>query len=62
MLERVTNVDDPNSDPQARGDPFCTLFVSRLSYETTELDLEGEFGKFGPIERVLPSTNTSNMA
>ncbi|OJJ61815.1 hypothetical protein ASPSYDRAFT_54780 [Aspergillus sydowii CBS 593.65] len=43
---------DPNNDAQARGDPFKTLFVSRLSYEVTEQDLEREFGRFGPIERI----------
>ncbi|KAL4953994.1 U1 small nuclear ribonucleoprotein of 70kDa MW N terminal-domain-containing protein [Aspergillus filifer] len=43
---------DPNEDAQARGDPFKTLFVSRLSYEVTEQDLEREFGRFGPIERI----------
>jgi U1 small nuclear ribonucleoprotein 70kDa len=48
----VANVDDPPNDPQARGDPYCTLFVSRLAYETTENDLEKEFSKFGPIERI----------
>jgi U1 small nuclear ribonucleoprotein len=26
--------------------------VARLSYEATEQDLESEFGRFGPIERV----------
>jgi RNA recognition motif-containing protein len=46
-------LDDPASDPQVRGDPFCTLFVSRLSYETTEHDLEKAFSTYGPIERVL---------
>ena len=45
-------LDGPTKDPQARGDPYCTLFVSRLSYETTEHDLEKEFSRFGPIERV----------
>lgn len=35
-----------------RGDAFKTLFVARLSYDTTEKDLEREFGRFGPIERV----------
>ena len=45
-------LDDPNSDQQARGDPYCTLFVSRLSYDATEHDLEKEFNRFGPIERV----------
>lgn len=39
-------------DPQVRGDAFKTLFVARLSYDTTEKDLEREFGRFGPIERV----------
>lgn len=46
------NPDDPSSDPQARGDPFRTLFVARLSYDVKESDLEREFGRFGPIERV----------
>ncbi|BAE63060.1 U1 small nuclear ribonucleo protein 70 kDa [Aspergillus flavus] len=43
---------DPSNDPQARGDPFKTLFVSRLSYDVKESDLEREFGRFGPIERI----------
>lgn len=41
----------PYEDPQIRGDAFKTLFVSRLSYEVKENDLEREFGRFGPIER-----------
>lgn len=44
---------DPNKDPQARGDPFRTLFVARLSYDVKESDLEREFGRFGPVERVI---------
>ncbi|RMJ28600.1 hypothetical protein PHISP_00560 [Aspergillus sp. HF37] len=43
---------DPSSDPQARGDPFKTLFVARLSYEVKESDLEREFSRYGPIERI----------
>ncbi|CAL5870843.1 uncharacterized protein PFLUO_LOCUS5084 [Penicillium psychrofluorescens] len=42
----------PDKDSQARGDPFRTLFVARLSYEIKESDLEREFGRFGPIERI----------
>lgn len=42
----------PEDDAQARGDPYRTLFVARLSYEAKEQDLEREFGRFGPIERV----------
>lgn len=43
---------EPGDDPSVRGDAFKTLFVARLSYDTTEKDLEREFGRFGPIERV----------
>lgn len=43
---------DPSADAQARGDPFKTLFVARLSYDVKESDLEREFGRFGPIERI----------
>ncbi|KAI0598566.1 U1 small nuclear ribonucleoprotein of 70kDa MW N terminal-domain-containing protein [Biscogniauxia sp. FL1348] len=42
----------PNEDPNIRGDPFKTLIVARLSYEANEHDLEKEFGRFGPIERI----------
>ena len=45
-------VDTPEHDPQVRGDPFKTLFLSRLNYSVKESDLEREFGRFGPIERV----------
>ncbi|UKZ77328.1 hypothetical protein TrVFT333_005048 [Trichoderma virens FT-333] len=42
----------PNEDPNIRGDAFKTLIVARLSYEADERDLEREFGRFGPIERI----------
>lgn len=42
----------PENDPQIRGDAIKTLFVGRLAYEAKESDLEREFGRFGPIERV----------
>lgn len=43
----------PSDDSQIKGDAFKTLFISRLSYDTETKDLEREFGRFGPIERVL---------
>lgn len=49
--------DKPSEDSSARGDPYKTLFVSRLSYETEVKDLEREFGRFGPIERVCSSSS-----
>ncbi|PTB58859.1 hypothetical protein M431DRAFT_288463 [Trichoderma harzianum CBS 226.95] len=42
----------PNEDPNIRGDAFKTLIVARLSYDADERDLEREFGRFGPIERI----------
>jgi U1 small nuclear ribonucleoprotein 70kDa len=43
---------DPSTDSQIRGDAFKTLFVGRLGYGVREEDLEREFARFGPIERV----------
>ncbi|KAL6248279.1 hypothetical protein RBB50_004534 [Rhinocladiella similis] len=42
----------PSEDPKIKGDAEKTLFVSRLSYDVKESDLEREFGRFGPIERI----------
>lgn len=50
VLTRET--DQPDQDPNIRGDAFKTLIVARLSYDANESDLEREFGRFGPIERV----------
>ena len=44
--------DQPNNDPKIKGDPFKTLYVGRLDFGATEQDLEREFGRFGPIEKV----------
>ena len=41
----------PSKDPNIRGDAFKTLFVGRLSYNTTVNELEREFLRYGPIER-----------
>ncbi|KAL2048148.1 hypothetical protein N7G274_000059 [Stereocaulon virgatum] len=48
-----------DEDPNIRGDAFKTLFVARLSFDTTEKDLEREFGRFGPIERIRIVTDTA---
>jgi U1 small nuclear ribonucleoprotein len=44
--------DKPSDDPKVQGDAFKTLFVSRLAYGVTSDDLEREFGRYGPIERI----------
>ncbi|KNA17060.1 hypothetical protein SOVF_083570 [Spinacia oleracea] len=43
---------DPQSDANATEDPYKTLFVARLSYETSESRLKREFETYGPIKRV----------
>ncbi|XP_074309082.1 U1 small nuclear ribonucleoprotein 70 kDa [Silene latifolia] len=43
---------DPQNDPNATGDPYKTLFVARLNFETSESRLTREFETYGPIKRV----------
>ncbi|RDX67125.1 U1 small nuclear ribonucleoprotein 70 kDa, partial [Mucuna pruriens] len=52
------NVDDPHNDPNISGDPYKTLFVARLSYETTESRIKREFESYGAIKRVRLVTDT----
>ena len=59
---RIANIRliiEADDDPNVRGDAFKTLFVARLSYDTTEKDLEREFGRFGPIERIRIVTDSA---
>ncbi|EDR08757.1 uncharacterized protein LACBIDRAFT_319933 [Laccaria bicolor S238N-H82] len=42
----------PADDPEAVGDPYKTLFISRLHKTATETDLRREFEGYGTIERV----------
>ncbi|CAL5326363.1 unnamed protein product [Camellia sinensis] len=43
---------DPTNDPNISGDPYKTLFVARLNYETSESKIKREFEAYGPIKRV----------
>lgn len=44
---------DPNAeDPRKTQDAYKTLFVGRISYETTEQQLRHEFEQYGPIKSV----------
>ncbi|KAG5646102.1 hypothetical protein DXG03_004341 [Asterophora parasitica] len=42
----------PADDAEAVGDPYKTLFISRLHKAATESDLRREFESYGTIERV----------
>ncbi|XVF62017.1 hypothetical protein PTKIN_Ptkin08bG0182800 [Pterospermum kingtungense] len=50
---------DPNSDPNISGDPYKTLFVARLNYETSESRIKREFESYGPIKQVRLVTDKS---
>ncbi|KAK7340958.1 hypothetical protein VNO77_21677 [Canavalia gladiata] len=41
---------DPFGDPKATGDPYCTLFVGRLSHLTSEDTLRKVMSKYGRVK------------
>jgi len=43
---------DPDKDRRIKGDPYKTLFVGRLSWNTSEETLRKEFSKFGRLTHV----------
>lgn len=47
-----TPTDNPQDDEQVVGDPYKTLFVSRIPKEITESELRREFDIYGPLERL----------
>lgn len=53
---------DPATDPHVEGDAFKTLFVARLSADTTERTLQKEFEEYGPIKRVRLVTDAEGKS
>ncbi|XP_072946947.1 U1 small nuclear ribonucleoprotein 70 kDa [Epargyreus clarus] len=43
---------DPTANPRATVDPFKTLFVARINYDTSESKLRREFEGYGPIKKI----------
>uniref|UniRef100_A0A6M2ET14 RRM domain-containing protein n=1 Tax=Populus davidiana TaxID=266767 RepID=A0A6M2ET14_9ROSI len=43
---------DPFGDPKAIGDPYCTIFVGRLSHLTTEDTLRKAMRKYGKVKNL----------
>ncbi|GMT19011.1 hypothetical protein PFISCL1PPCAC_10308, partial [Pristionchus fissidentatus] len=43
---------NPAENPRATKDPYKTLFVARINYETSESKLKREFEQFGKIEKL----------
>lgn len=45
-------IGDPNTNEEATNDPFKTVFVGRLSFETSETKLRREFEASGKVKQV----------
>ncbi|CAM9203335.1 unnamed protein product [Ectocarpus sp. 4 AP-2014] len=43
---------NPKDDPKAKGDAYKTLFIAKISYDTTEKKLRREFEQFGRIQSI----------
>ncbi|CAH0494014.1 unnamed protein product [Peronospora farinosa] len=54
---------DARKDPQIQGDPYATLFVGRLHFDTTEETLRKFFNDYGAIRRLrLVRDNETNKS
>ncbi|XP_070496027.1 U1 small nuclear ribonucleoprotein 70 kDa isoform X1 [Chironomus tepperi] len=61
-LEREIALWDPNSIENTTEDPFKTLFVARINYDTSESKLRREFEVYGPIKKIILIHNENNRA
>lgn len=52
-LEREIAIWDPNTIEDTTTDPFKTLFVARINYDTSESKLRREFEVYGPIKKII---------
>lgn len=51
---------NPHEDSKAESDPFRTLFVARINYDTSQSKLKREFEEFGRIRHIRLVENTEN--
>lgn len=52
QLEQDLALWDPTNDPKLRSDPFKTLFIARINFDTSESKLRREFEDYGPIRSI----------
>ncbi|KAG0579354.1 hypothetical protein KC19_4G092900 [Ceratodon purpureus] len=52
LLGSATGLYDPLGDPKAEGDPYCSLFVGRLSAQTDEKSLREAMSKYGRVKNL----------
>ena len=51
-ISELRNEYDPRADPNAGStDPLKTVFVARISYDTSEKKLKREFEQYGPVKK-----------
>ncbi|XP_023236733.1 U1 small nuclear ribonucleoprotein 70 kDa-like isoform X1 [Centruroides sculpturatus] len=51
-LEQDIALWDPHNNTSGTSDPYKTLFVARINYDTSESKLRREFEVFGPIKKI----------
>jgi len=51
-LEQEIALWNPQTNEKATGDPYKTLFVARINYDTSESKLRREFEIYGPIKKI----------
>jgi U1 small nuclear ribonucleoprotein len=59
-IEKERKEWDPHNNPKATDEAYKTLFVSRLSYNTSESKLKREFEQYGPIKQIKMVTDLDN--
>ncbi|XP_045782983.1 U1 small nuclear ribonucleoprotein 70 kDa [Maniola jurtina] len=59
-LEQEIALWDPTTNLPVTGDPFKTLFVARVNYDTSESKLRREFETYGPIKKIYMVYNKDN--
>ncbi|XP_060076153.1 U1 small nuclear ribonucleoprotein 70 kDa-like [Ylistrum balloti] len=56
-LEQDLALWDPNNNPVCTNDPYKTLFVARINFDTSESKLRREFEVYGPIRKISMLTD-----
>lgn len=57
-LEQEIALWDPHNNESGTADPYKSLFVSRINYDTSESKLRREFEIYGPIKKVRYKSNS----
>jgi len=52
-LEQEIAMWQPADNDRATSEPFRTIFIGRVNYDTTESKLKREFESYGPIKRIV---------